>query len=217
MSAHIDVQPGAQVIVAPPGDGSQPYQALVREVSERGIELTPARRGNGVLDVTPGQALVVYVRHGGRSYRMTATVTATPGSSALGFTIGDLSAARLSERRAFYRQDTRIEPSYAARLDEEGPMPLTETVILDVSGGGVRLRTSTPVAAGARLQLVFALDDDPLEVDVETEVLRVVPPEPPRRTFHVHCAFVETSRRVTERIVRFVFRQQVAENQRRAS
>ncbi len=218
MSAHIDIRPGAQVLVALPGADDHVHRALVRDVSSRGIELTPARRGNGVLEVQRGASVVLYVRHGARSYRLTGRVAGVKESSALGFTVDGLSEARLSERRTFYRQDTRIEPGHAALLHEEyGALPLEETTILDVSGGGLRLRTSTPVQPGTRLSLSFVLDDDPLEVDVEAEVLRVVPPEPPRRFFHLHCAFLETPRAITERIVRFVFRQQVAESQRRVS
>lgn len=214
----IDIEPGARVSVVPSDGSVETYEAVVRSVTEAGVALTGARRGSEFLEVEPGEDLSLFIHVGRRPYRFAAMVASREESAASGFTIEAVSSAEQAQRRQFFRLQTRLEPSYACRVDdEEGELPLREPLILDISGGGVRLRTLSPVRAGGRVRLAFALDDDPLEIEVEAEALSVVPPKPTRRYFHVHCRFVDVPRAVVERIVRFVFRQQVAESQRRAS
>jgi hypothetical protein len=214
--AFIDIKPGMQVFVTPPDGSTGAYGAIVRSVTADAITLTGARRGSQFLSVEPGQSLALQIHYGGRPYRATATVERVEGAPSAGFTIEPPTSAEYAQRREFFRVDTRITPDHAAYLDEDdGPMHLEETTILDISGGGMRLRTVSPVPAGAVLQLSFPLGDD--AVEIRAEALSVLAPQPPRRFFHVHCRFVDAPRQMTERIVRFVFRQQVAENQRRAS
>ena len=121
-----------------------------------------------------------------------------------------------AERRQSYRVITRIVPRYAARVDEtlEEPEHL-DAVILDISGGGALIQSRQMVPFGAHLRLRFALEGDPLELDVAAVVtqVRATPIMAGRVVYiphyRIHCAFRDVTRRDTERIVRYVYRQQL--------
>lgn len=121
-----------------------------------------------------------------------------------------------AERRQSYRVITRIVPRYAARVDEalSEPVPL-DAVILDISGGGALIQSRQLVPVSARLRLRFAVDDDPIEFDVQAiaSQVRATPIMAGRVVYiphyRIHCSFTDVSRRDTERIVRYVYRQQL--------
>ncbi len=115
-----------------------------------------------------------------------------------------------SERRQFYRLLTTLEPRYAARVSTEGEeLERVEARILDLSGGGMQLHTRHWLPVGARLRLIFALENDPQDVDALATVLSVVRPGASRAFYRVHCRFIDLARSERERIVRFIFRKQI--------
>ena len=119
--------------------------------------------------------------------------------------------AAIAEQRRFFRVATRLVPSYVARVDEHlTELKRFDAVISDLSGGGMLLRTRQWVPTLSRVRVQFTLgEDDPIGVDAQANVLVV------RQTGHVqiyrvHCSFIDLERRDAERIVRYVYRQQLA-------
>ncbi|MBI2345312.1 MAG: PilZ domain-containing protein [Deltaproteobacteria bacterium] len=68
------------------------------------------------------------------------------------------------EKRKFARLDMALTVSYAVRDARGNPSPMAEAVSTDVSAGGLRLMTPTPLPNGSRIDLDLILGErvDPL-------------------------------------------------------
>jgi len=113
------------------------------------------------------------------------------------------------ERRQFFRVITRIFPRYAARVDEQlVELKAFDAVILDLSGGGLLLQSRQWVPVFSRLRLMFSLADDPLEFDIQVTP-RALGQGALMQQYSIHCAFTDMRRSDVDRIVRYVYRQQL--------
>ena len=122
-----------------------------------------------------------------------------------------------SERRQFYRLFTNITPRYAARTNEDGDeLERLEIRIIDISGGGVQMRVGQSIPVGCRVRLIFALGGDPFEIDVTVLGLSAQRPSGRRSFYRANARFSEIERAMQERIVRFIFRQQMVRRQKLA-
>jgi c-di-GMP-binding flagellar brake protein YcgR len=211
----VDLAPGTNLKVSPPGDPlGIAYEATVRTVLPSGLRLGLPRRDDDVLDVEPGTRLTMFTMVRGSVYRFQAHVRLVEVDQGA-FVIDHPREAERTERREFYRLVTRIAPRRCALLDDNGDETThLHGVILDLSGGGILLQASDFVAPGSRLRLVFELDGDPLEMDVAAIVLSGNRPASNARNFRMHCQFLELSKNEMERLVRFIYRQQVALRQK---
>lgn len=209
MPAYVDLQPGTRIKVSPPGDplGSA-YEATVRSVMPGGLRLGLPRRDQDVLEVKPGDHLTMFTVLQGRVYRFAANVRMAEVDSD-SFVVDPPLEAERTERRQFYRLVTRIVPRRAGRLDDAGKeVQQLQSVILDLSGGGVLLQTREFVPVGSRLRLVFEMEGDPLEMDIAALVLSSTRPATNAQHYRLHCQFLEPNQNEIERLVRFVYRQQ---------
>lgn len=215
MVAYIDLQPGTQIRVSPPGDPlGASYVSTVRATLPNGLRLGMPRREKDVLEVEPRDRLTMFTMVAGRVYRFVSEVRLAEVESD-SFVIDTPREAEQSERRQFYRLVTRIVPRRAARLDDAGrEVQQIQAVILDISGGGALVQAKQFVPAGSRVRLVFELEGDPLEMDMATLVLSAARPSATAQHYRLHCQFLEPNRFEIERLVRFVYRQQ-AELRRR--
>lgn len=120
-----------------------------------------------------------------------------------------------TERRHHYRVITRIVPRRASWFDEdEVTLRAFDAIILDISGGGMLIQSRDRLPPGTRLSVIFAVDGDPVEFDVRAVVVGVhtTPPSAGRmssNTFRIHATFTDLPRLDAERIVRYVYRQQL--------
>ncbi len=211
MASYIDLTPGVALQVFPePGSIEHAYDAVVSSVTDTALRLTPPRRGDERLLLKPGQRVAAYVALNGQLHRFSTLVRTTEVFPLEALVLTPPAHAMNAERREFYRLITRIEPRYAARVDYQlnELQPLT-SMILDISGGGLQMRTREWVPTGSRLRLIFSLDDDPLDFDMQLLALSVFRPER-QQHYRIHCRFVDAAPADIERIVRHVFRQQVA-------
>lgn len=117
-------------------------------------------------------------------------------------------SGRLSrlQRREDVRARVDLPPVSAVRLDQRGqPKGLLGLELVDLSAGGIRARTGEPIAAGEQIRLVLRLDNgQPLTPVVDV----LIGGQVARGQF---CPMPEHERR---RIVRYVYRQELAERQR---
>ncbi len=215
MAGYVDLQPGTRIKVSPPGDPlGAAYESVVRAVMPNALRLGMPRREQEVLEVQPGDHLTMFTVLHGRVYRFGVSVRLSEVDTD-SFVVDPPLEAERTERRQFYRLVTRIVPRRTARLDDAGKevQPI-QSVILDLSGGGVMLQTREFVPAGCRLRIVFELEGDPLEMDIAALVLNTNRPASNAQHYRVHCQFLEPNQSEIERLVRFVYRQQ-AELRRR--
>ncbi len=208
---YVDLRPGARVTVLPEdGDFGAAYEAMVRSVSEHAVRLSMPQRADGFLTIDAGEPITLFTSVQGQIFRFPTRVRLIETSPEEGLVIEPPAEAEKNERRSYYRLITRIVPRYAATVDREGAeTPIPGGVILDVSGGGTQMQVLTRVETGTRVHLVFALDGDPLEMDVAADILTVDAPSRGGRYYRLHGRFVGVPRTEVERLIRYVTRQQI--------
>jgi c-di-GMP-binding flagellar brake protein YcgR len=208
---YVELQPGTRVSIAPKGgDLGAVYEATVRSVTEHAVRLTMPEREHEFLNVEPGESITMFLSRQGQVYRITSRVRLIETSPVEGLVIDPPAEAVKNERRSYYRLLTRIVPRYAAVVGRGGAEePLGENVILDISGGGLQMQSKSRIEAGARLHLVFAVDGDPLEIEVLVDVLTVHPPVNGGRVYRFHGRFAGVPRSEVERIIRYIYREQL--------
>ena len=207
----IDLQPGQKVSViqagAPSSESS--YNSTVRTVASDRVDLARPMRSGHPLEVAPGDSVLIYVELHGRLFTFASTVR-EPREDGDALLIVDMPrAAARADRREYYRLDTSITPAYAAHINEDrDELARLDVVIMDISGGGVQMRSRQQMEPGALVRLIFALDGEIIDMDLTALVLSALP-EVRTDQFRLHARYSSTSRSVEERIVRYVFREQV--------
>lgn len=207
----IDLQPGQRVSViqsdAP--SASLSFPALVRMVDREYVDLAWPMREGRRLEVLGGDVVLIYVELHGRLFTFSSTVQPLREESPALLRLDMPRAAARADRREYYRLDTSIRPAYAARInDDRDELERLDLVIMDISGGGVQLRSRTHVEPGALVRLIFALDGEVIDMDLTALILSALP-EVRTNQVRLHARYSGTSRAVEERIVRYVFREQV--------
>ncbi|MPZ98544.1 MAG: hypothetical protein GEU80_04240 [Dehalococcoidia bacterium] len=208
---------GQTVSVLPKGDGlSASYVSFVRSVSADALRISVPARDGATLALEPGRTVSLFAEQGAQVYRMEGRVRVVEAEGDA-VVLDPPSRVERIERREFYRLEQTLEPRYTAVVDEAGDevRRLEGAALLDLSGGGLQLRTRDVVEPGANLRIILPLDDNQ-EIDVCARVLSTVAPDAGRTFFRVHGQFIDIPRAHQERIVRFVFRKQVEQRQRRA-
>lgn len=212
MAGYIDLVPGLPLQVFREGDLlDEPFESSVRSVSKTAIHLSGPRRGDEPLEVVPGDRVIVMAAFNGQMFRFACTVKLVEQVPLETIVLAPPEEAENIERRGFFRLFTHVEPRYAARVDHKMVelQHLSAVTIIDISGGGLQLQTREWIPSGARLRLIFALDDDPLEFDLLMVALSVQRPDR-MQSYRIHCGFLDVATADVERVVRHVFRQQVA-------
>lgn len=211
MASFIDLKPGTRLNVTPPEDpAGATYECVVRQVTPRGMRVSTPRRDGDVLEVVPGEEIAMFTMLHGRIYRFTVAVRLVEFVENDSITVELPAEAERTERRAYYRLVTRIEPRLAVRLDDAGKeVQRLNAIVLDISGGGMLLQVREYIPSGARLRVVLELEGEPLEVDMLLQALSVQRPSTSAQHYRVNCQFIDPDRRERERVVRYIFRQQV--------
>lgn len=212
MPSYVELRPGQRVSVLPDaGALSQGFVSVIRHVSPETVRLDMPRRGEQAIAVSSGDDVMLMLELHGRLYTFMSSVQAVETAPVEVMYIDRPSAVEQSERREFFRLALTIRPRYAAVLtaDDEERERL-DAAIRDISGGGVQLTTKQYVAPGDRVRLMFDLGHDPVEADVRAITTNeLVESRRPGRTYRVNAQFERLPRAVQDRIVRFIFRQQV--------
>lgn len=206
-------------IPAPDGALSANFDSTVRRIDRRGLLMDVPRRGDEDLTLNAGDEVTLFTQVHGRMFHLETRVI----EADLQVLLEEPQEAKRTERREFYRLMTSIESSLVELLPvelpsaerdgvgeslapDELPEPeLIEAVIVDLSGGGVRLRTSKALEPGRLLRLTFEPDGEPMTV--VAEVVRSIPAETRRRAA-LQCRFKDIARRDQDRLVRFIFEKQ---------
>jgi c-di-GMP-binding flagellar brake protein YcgR len=206
----LDLKPGHRVQVRPAGArNGRGHDSTVLEIEATTVLIEVPTREGEPLRLRPGDQVHVSLQAHGRRYSFDTAVQSLHDGPQPGVSLEMPSAVAQHDRREFYRLPIMIHPRYAALTDKDGEeVERVELVIADISGGGLRLRAHRWVPVGTRMRLIFDLGDDEDELDALAEAVSV--DEDGRRgSYRVNARFVEPSRQLEERIVRFVFSQQV--------
>lgn len=210
MAQFVDLRPGQSVtVVQGNGMSGGAYDTAVRQITSEYVELDLPRRDGERMAVYPGDhlTLLAYVGEGLFSFQSRVRELSEVPEQLL--TIDVPEAVDKTERRQFYRLDTSIAARYAALTDDDGgELRRLDVSVMDLSGGGMQLRSTQAVDLGSLVRVIFNVGNDPVQVDVSAIVISSQPEERTSR-FRVHVRYVELARSQQEQIIRHIFREQV--------
>lgn len=198
------------MVPSPEGAIAGYFSSTVRRIDRRGLLIDIPRLDGEDMHLKSGQHLSMYVQIHGRLYEFDSRVR----SAELQILLDEPGAAKKTERRSFYRLMLSI-PAVMTIEQGDDDEPLSEEVtILDLSGGGTRVRTGAELAIGTELELQFPTDQRSLRL--QAEVIRSSAVETARGSLRheAHCMFTDIQRADQDEIVRFVFQKQREFSQR---
>jgi len=209
VTGFIDLRPGQAISVQQDaGALATAYASTIRHVSPVGVRVDLPKRGAERMAVRAGDDLMIMVDLQGRLYTFTTHVEKVELRDEA-MVIERPRVVEQSERRQFFRLAMNIRPLYVAVLDEDHEEARrVEAIFVDISGGGVQIRTKQPLAHGEHIHAVFPLGDDNLEADMEVLNAERLDADPPW-LYRANGKFESLTRVTQERIIRFIFRQQV--------
>src|SRR5204863_6903164 len=129
------------------------FVSTIRHVSPVAVRMDVPRRGSEPMELAADDDLMIMVDLSGRLYTFATRVQRMEdgGDAVL---IDRPRIVEQSERRQFFRLAINIRPRYSAVVDEQGnEKTRLESMILDISGGGVQMRTKQAVEIGDRIQI----------------------------------------------------------------
>ena len=180
------------------------YTSAVRRVDGRGVLIDRPVVEGDELSLVVGEELVLFTQYHNRTFRFVTKVL----ESDLQVLLEQPSEAKRMERRSFYRLLITIPLVSAEVKPERGVGEPVEARIVDISGGGVRLRIDRSLPEGTRLSLVFVLSGERLRVDVEIVHGSTLDRAGASARYEAQCEFVDISMAEQDLIVRFIFEKQ---------
>jgi len=211
MADFVELRPGMRLMIpSPDGVLSGYYHSAVRRIDGRGLLIDIPRLDGSDLELRSGQTLTMYVQLHGRLYHFESRIRAVD----LQVLLDEPGEAHHTERRAFFRLMLTIPGEVVRRPDPEAD-PVTEKVtILDLSGGGARIRTDAEFPSNEELELTVTIDGKLLRIGAQ--VVRAVATERGRGglRYEAHLMFTNIRRNDQDAIVRFVFLKQREFSQR---
>ena len=193
------------------GRNGRSHGSSILEIAPTTLLIEAPSRDGERLRLRRGDVVEVSLQSHGRRYSFETDVQDLHDAPQASITLRMPSAVAQHEQREFYRLPIVIHPRYAALTNNDGDeIERVEAVIADISGDGCRLRLRRWVPIGTRIRLIFALGDNPDDPELDLIAEAVAVAEDQRRgTYRVNARFTGVSRQIEERIVRFVFSQQV--------
>lgn len=220
MAEFVDLQPGMRLMVpSPDGVSAGYYRSTVRRIDRRGLLVDVPRLNGEDLPLTAGQSIVMFAQVHGRMYEFKSRVREVQFQLLL----DEPAEAKRTERRAFFRLLVSIRGrlTVLGAEDEAGEDEAAEIArepmdvsVVDLSGGGARVRSEIQFPDGTALALELWIDGEPLLL--AATVVRTSEIELARggARFEAHCMFTDVRAADQDRIVRFVFQKQREFSQR---
>ena len=210
LDGAVELTVGQRVTLEPlsgPAAGSI-YSSRIERVRERELYVLSPMARLEVISVPLGTPVRLGVRLDTRYFGANVTVLehVFHPEFLLGLTHPDVLQRR--NQRAFYRLPAIIQPRSAAVVNDDGAreQPLRATIV-NVSGGEVELVAPEPARSGQLVTILFNIEGVPLRS--LAQVVAVQAPGEGRFNHRVHCQFLNLDWQVRERIIRYIFRQQL--------
>ncbi|AEE96075.1 type IV pilus assembly PilZ [Mahella australiensis 50-1 BON] len=173
----------------------------------------PIKKGKIVL-LSVGQPLgVIYYRSDG-CYRICAKITQRlkMDKDVYIYTIEAMGARERIQRRNYYRLGI-VLPVQFRKMTESGDknqFALHKAYTLDISGGGMRITVSKriPIKERDLLQCHILLDDD-VKLEVKGIVVRIAGANNDSDTNEIGVEFQDISNQVRDKLISFIFKQQL--------
>ncbi len=200
------LRPGAAVQVAYAGASRGPaFNSSVMGVEPEALALDLSREGRIPQNPADAEPLVLVVRGKEQLHAFDSKVIGVEAKRAL-LLVAPPVEARRPERRVNLRASVGVPLRSGVWLDPKGgEYPIQGATVVDVSVGGLQLRSLRYVGEGALVRLAFVLHPSERPVHVQGMVVGVREEE--RSTaLRIHVQFVEMPDDSREQITRFVDR-----------
>lgn len=188
-------------------EGSRRFQAQLERHDRADGRLTvawPMARLR-FLPVQAGQVVRVEVaRAGDALYTAEAEVLEAATEQRPRLTLQPTAAWQRVQRRRDVRLPVSIRASRAERLGQAGERSPILATILDISVGGVLVRSEQALQVGDQLELTFSLTGGGAPLRLRAETLGVRRPDVGRARWEASCQFRETPLPARERIAQFI-------------
>lgn len=209
---YVEVRPGMSVILqTATGASVHEYRTIIEEIGQGSVTVLAPMDRRQYRRLTHGQKVVVYFREDGRGYRFDTAVLGTQDVSQPLVRLEAPIVAYRHERREYYRVPIALKPLEAMLANAAGePVRPLDAVVVDISGGGMQFTDPHPLAPGARVRFTLPLDGLGAPVAVVAKVVNVHQPEEGRSLYRFNARFEGLRESERQRLVRYVFRQQIA-------
>lgn len=198
------------------GEDLREHAAPILKVEEAAFLVPAPARGARVWRVR-GRHVVAHVTQEGRDYVFDTEVLGVVDGSPPRLRLATPARVFPHERREYYRLAKVLRPAAAGVLDAAGNTArVLEPVVVDIGGGGLRFLEAQPVPVGSTVWFELPLTSPADTVHVQGQVVAARGPEPGEPRHSMSVRFVGISDVDRQRILRFVFQQQV-EMRRRIS
>lgn len=206
MAEYVELRPGMRLLIpSPQGVLAGYFSTAVRRVDQRGVLLDIPRQDGTDLMLEVGQPITLFAQLHGRMYEFETRVI----QADLQVLVARPGEAKRTERRAFYRlmitMPCRIHLRPLTR--DEADQGWHAASMLDLSGGGARIRFDQRPQPGQPFDIEFELDGRRFEFAAEVTGVEEIDSARGLR-FEAHCMFTSIERRDQDAIVKFVFQKQ---------
>ncbi len=190
-------------------DGDRTYSTVIDDVQQAFITVQTPTIRREIVRMPVGTTLRAYVREGAVAFVFETEVLGHVDSAAPSMLLAAPTRVQRIEQRRHYRLQITLDAASAEVLPREGEPPKAiRAVISDLSGGGVGFLSQRRIEAGRHVQFVIPLPEQG-DLIGEVRVIGFEEPEDGRVNYRYHGEFVNLTDAERERIVRFVFRQQL--------
>lgn len=208
--ATIEPVPGMRVhLTTLARRGSVTHEGTVQRADDDGLEVAVAADALADFWRVPGQAVSAALSHGGRRYLFDATLTGTTASPVpkLRLVLPEPAYAFRADERTVFRLPLGTELLPATVTTAGGTASTVSGVLVDLSAGGLQLKVRTPVPPGSRLALAVPTPPHGT-VPVQAEVV-AVSADGPEGPWRLHARFVALPPAAEQRIVRYLYEEQL--------
>ncbi len=189
--------------------GAERFPSKVEAISEGRLEFAmPISKGVPIL-LSPGDAFCGRVVLDGTVWLFTSTFLDKRFLPVAVWVVTPPADFARIQLRSFVRLETALTATVGVAGSSQPPL---KAITKNISGGGAKLAVKEPLDPGARVELAVELPDTG-SLQAFGEVVRVEHDE--KRDFYIVAVkFVEVSERERDKIIKYIFRRQLARRQK---
>lgn len=189
------------------GEGNQFVLSRVEDVRDDRLWVAMPMRAGMFLPLPLDTRVVVHIKREDASYALHTRVVGRRLQPTPMLELLATSDVQRQQRRQYVRLQIVLVPTYAAIVSEDGTETRLAATIINISAGGVLLRSRQPLAVGQRVRLAVELPAPGGAISATANILRVETRRADRGHFYeAGCAFADLTDRDRDLITKFIFR-----------
>jgi len=196
------------------GDTNQFVLSRVEDVRDDRLWVAMPMRAGMFLPLPVDTRVVVHIKREDASYALRTRVVGRRLQPTPMLELLAISDVQRQQRRQYVRLQIVLIPTHAAIVGDDGTETRVAATIINISAGGVLLRSRQPLAVGQHVRLAVELPAPCGSIGAVAKVVRVDIRRSDRGHFYeAGCAFVDLTDRDRDLITKFIFRFQTRQRQ----